>query len=150
MIQEVTVKKTQLLETLKKNRENHVLVYKKAVELWKKGMKESAEKFYKQIVEKDKFDASFDRMQKPDLHKRDYDIAIEMLEFSVEDEFKLDRQTFQNLVMDDWNFTRAFYANAMSLMERQSGRSGYTEPMTAEEQSILTGFTKYCDEESSY
>lgn len=44
----------------------------------------------------------------PEDHTKDYDRAIQMVEWSIEDTIELDTRQFQQLVMDEWEWKERF------------------------------------------
>lgn len=96
----VTVKRTDLLEKLKENRTNHSQLYKDAVEGFFTDTKKKLEKALARI-EKNEIISSVSVTQPTD-HTEKYDEAIAMLEMSVSDEIELRSSEFNNYVLDKW------------------------------------------------
>jgi hypothetical protein len=122
----IKVNRLKLLETLKKNREDHASEYDLAVKGYWLQMEEGLAKALKEVRKHGKFVSSDPWRGIPHLpggfpenHTRDYDTVITMLEFSVDDVIELDQQRFQQYVMDNWNWTgnvkslNAHYANTL-------------------------------------
>lgn len=104
----VTVKKSDLLEIVKKNRVEHREIFEEAVI----GYREKMLALLTEMIEdirKGKQVEHVIRMVQPVDQTRDYDRAIRMLNMSVDDTVELDEDTFANLVLDDWSWSRQFY-----------------------------------------
>lgn len=109
----VKVNKSELLEALKKNKENH-----------KKLFDEAQENFRKRIIEElDRrlADAKADRsvqlyidLPEPEDHTKDYERVIKMVEMSQDEILEISREDFAQYVMDDWAWRRAWVANTLS------------------------------------
>lgn len=106
----VTVNKTQLLETLRANKNKHVAEYLEANELYKKAALKELQKMVK-LAKKGQIVRNLPvELRTPVSHESDYTTAIEMLEWSVKDEIVIDQDTFLNFVKDQWNWKREFEA----------------------------------------
>ena len=111
----VKVKKAKLLDTLRQNRDKHVEDFKDACT----GYREAVEKNVKELlktVKKADSDTVLDlelyiNLSKPVSHKKDYDIAISMLEWSVDEFVNLDQREFRQYVNDEWDWKETFAAS---------------------------------------
>lgn len=121
----VKVKKTYLLATVEKNRETHIREYKEAClgyrEQALEKISEAVDCLKRQVsVLKDgeaiELAAIHFSLPPPKSHSDDYDQVISMLRMSVEDVIELDRESFSQYVMDNWEWrnqwegTKASYA----------------------------------------
>lgn len=97
---EVKVKRVDLLAKLKENRKNHTQLYKDAVEGYKVETTKRLEKALKK-VKADELIGSVS-ITVPNDRTEQYDEAIAMLEMSVEDEIVLPKYEFNNYVLDKW------------------------------------------------
>lgn len=121
----VRISKEKLTGKIKENRQLHETAYNEAVEAYKvivvNKMKEKMEetikqheKYMKQLQENlDSFEKDWQTkplvsVEKPSNHLDDYDTAISMLEFSLDDVVELDRKEFQSYVMDKWSWKADF------------------------------------------
>jgi len=113
----VTVKKTELLGELKKNRDAH------------RGLFEEAQKGYREavIAELDKMLSearSGKRIRRkvelvePQDHTKDYDRVIRMLEMCVKDEVFVSETEFQMYVQDDWGWKHDFITQTSNYSNR--------------------------------
>lgn len=112
-MREVKVKKVELLEVVRTNREKHIAGYKEAVE----GYKEAALVAIDRAMQRLKTQVedlragevlrlaavSFD-LRVPENHEKDYNQVIRMLEMCVEGEVILKADEFACYVMDDWEW----------------------------------------------
>lgn len=101
------VSKRDLLEKVRKAREQHKAQYEEALKGWIKMMDDAAKKVISRI-QKDNlhaFPSEFrELMHMPSLHIDDYDHAIAMLEMSVDDEIELEPDDFDQLVLGNWSW----------------------------------------------
>lgn len=116
-MQEVKMKTSKLKEVLEKNRISHKKIYDEAI----KGYNEDAVKFFKEQAKKasagEEFNPYFQET-KPEDHTNDYDTAIEMIEFSVDDEVTLKQREFVQYVRDGWDWKNTFVAISSNYLNR--------------------------------
>lgn len=109
-----TVKKDELLAHLRSNRDKHVAEYHQA----KKDRKVAAAKTLrleaKRALAGKKFRISFPEFQPLQNHKKDYDLAIDLLTMCTADTIDITAQDYQQYVNDEWNWSRGFKTMAMS------------------------------------
>jgi hypothetical protein len=112
-MQKVKVKTNILLNKLRENKEKHIKEYNEASKNWKIKTTEALKKFHQESLQRLE---SSDRIEyihfscpvKPISHETDYILAIEMLEFSVDQELELTQQEFKTYVQDEWNWKHEF------------------------------------------
>ena len=51
---------------------------------------------------------SMEKLPKPRTYAKEYETAIAMLEWTVDDVIELDSSQFQNFVLDDWSWKKQF------------------------------------------
>lgn len=103
----VKVKKVELLEKLKANRDAHQAIFEKALEGYRKLCIEHLE----QMLAEAKAGKVIRRkveLQEPVNQTKDYDRAIAMLEMSQDDIIELSEIDFQQYVLDDWRWKEQF------------------------------------------
>ena len=106
----VSVLTTVLLQTLKVNRDKHNKDFAIALNAYRKKAIEELAIRIEQFKSGDpKINCSFD-LQAPSNHKKDYDMAIEMIELHQEETFSLDTQQYRSLVKDQWDWSSRFYS----------------------------------------
>lgn len=112
----VTVKKSELLETLKKNREQHANDYKETRAAYEVAFVDELKKMLNKAVEKTEFVRTVDLVE-PENHTREYDRNIRMLTMSVSETVVISEHEFSQFVLDEWNWkdrftgTSEFYKN---------------------------------------
>ncbi len=116
-MRDVKVKRCELLEKVKENRQKHIAEYDEAVAGYKeaaiKAVDRALEKLRQQIDDLQAGEVlqlaavSFD-LAVPENHARDYDQVIAMLEMSVDDELTIRSDEFACYVMDDWDWKDHF------------------------------------------
>jgi hypothetical protein len=102
-MREVNVKRTELLDKVKANREAHRGLFLKAQEGFKKAVLEALEKSLDDARSGKKFN-NFWSLPEPIDQTSDYDRVIAMLEMSVDDIIVLTSQEFDCYVMDNWTW----------------------------------------------
>ena len=119
-MREVKVKRDDLLEALKKNRDSHMVEYVEACQGYRKKALAKIDSVFADLrgtVEQLKegetialISLSFG-LDVPRSHERDYDQVIRMMEMSVDDVVTLKSDEFSCFVMDDWDWKQSFLAN---------------------------------------
>lgn len=119
----ITVKKDELLATLKANRDAHRKIFEEALE----GYRTEAIRLLEEHIDRIKSGKPkrvYVTIPYPEDHTEDYDNAIAMLEMDIGDTIQLDEESFLHYVRDQWQWKRqfltsnAFYsATAASLTE---------------------------------
>ena len=113
VVQKITVNKAQLIETLTRNRETHQADFDMAYE----GFREKAEANVAALLERIRLAEHgkpiqlWINLEPPTNHVDDYDRAIEMCDWSVDDEIALTELEFRQLVQDDWSWKQQFTAS---------------------------------------
>jgi len=115
----VKVKRTELLQKIKINKEKHVKEYQETVANYiLEAMKQIDEQIEKLVSRKAEIDAeetlelphvSF-RLPMPQNHEKDYEQVIQMLQMSVDEELEIKADEFACYVMDDWDWKQDFLA----------------------------------------
>lgn len=113
----ITVKKKDLLETLKKNRDAHQVLFAEAKQGYQKALIEELSKKLED-AKSGKDVEKFIAVDQPTDHTRDYDKVIKMLEMSVSDEIKVSEHEFTSYVLDEWNWKGAFIATTANYVGR--------------------------------
>lgn len=112
-MENVTVEKATLIAKLTENRAKHQAAYEAAIMGWRTTvmaeLENAIDAFPKDWEISDLNFAS--RFQKPMNHVGEYDTALEMLEWETQEVVTLDRPTFQNLVLDEWDWKYRFLAS---------------------------------------
>jgi len=117
----VNVKKNELLEKLKENREKHLKEYNKAIELYDKAKKEYLNTMKEQIESRlngNNLDINFNirmNVSQPVSYAKQYDSAIRMLEMSTSELVYLNSSEFNQYVLDDWAWKQSWINNNMVL-----------------------------------
>jgi hypothetical protein len=106
-MEEVTIKKDEVLSVLKANRTNHRKIFEEALEGYKKKMIETLENSLAD-ARAGKLTTLHISLPKPQDQTRDYDRAIKMLEMSIADSVTLSEQDFACYIQDDWMWKRQF------------------------------------------
>lgn len=106
-MENVRVNKSEILDILKKNREDHRKIFLEALT----GYRATAIKLLEERLELAKSGKRIEltfRLQQPIDQTRDYDRAIKMLEMSINEDIELTEEDFAMYVLDDWGWKRNF------------------------------------------
>jgi hypothetical protein len=109
-LQEITVRKADLLDALRKNREQHRAIFEEAIEGYRKKVIERLEEMVDLAKRNKKIDTHLGLVQ-PEDHTDEYDLAIQMLEMEVGDEIVLSAQEFNQYVRNQWGWQGRFLAS---------------------------------------
>lgn len=109
-MQTITVKKKDLIQVIKQNREKHLQDYNTAVLGYKIKVKEELEKKLKELERLT--DSNFENFEhylksissKPTNNLKDYDVALGMLEITTEKEIQLDINEYRQYYLDEWHW----------------------------------------------
>lgn len=110
----IRVKKADLMNKIKENKERHIQEYKKAVDAYKKEALSQLEKL-KVDAEDGKLNLRLDLVVPVD-SSENYDKILEMFEWEVEDIVELSQSEFREYIQDETDFARAAkFANSSYL-----------------------------------
>jgi hypothetical protein len=110
-VEKITVQKSELLDKLKQNREDHRRIFEEALDGF---FKESQDELQARIedLRVGKRRNIYISKPVPVDHTFDYDRAIGMIEMAVGDTITLSEEDFAQFVMDDWGWQRLFLAGS--------------------------------------
>jgi hypothetical protein len=103
----ISVDKQQLKESLLSNRETHKELFETAWEGYRKFAIKELEDRLEAVKNKKPFKLWFD-VSVPEDHTKDYDTALEMLDWHTEDVVNLTRDEFDKFIKDDWSWKGKF------------------------------------------
>jgi len=103
----IKVKKTELLEKLKANREAHQAIFDKAQDGYRKMVVEHLELMLAE-AKQGKVIRRKVELQEPVNQTKDYDRVISMLSMSQDDIIELNEHDFAQYVLDDWSWKAQF------------------------------------------
>lgn len=110
----IKMKRLELLDIVRANKEKHVKEFVEAVEDYKKLVVKVAE----QNLEISKTDATQKYFKSwpatPTSYEDSYKRAIRMLELSIEDVIEVEEDVFNQLVLDEWGWKNQFTASTVS------------------------------------
>jgi len=121
-MQTVEVTKTQLKKTLEENLETHQKDFEIAWTAFREKAIENFEERLRAIKSARKGEQInlHVGLTVPEDHSEDYVRALEMLKWEVGDTVKLEEHEFQQLVQDDWGWSRSFKFSNMSYTGSES------------------------------
>ena len=102
---QVKVKRADLLARVRTNRDAHRTLFLKAQEGYRKLVIEELDRMLKDAKDGLSIRRSV-TLTEPSNHIKDYDRVITMLEMSVDDTVTLDAHDFDRYVMDNWDWSR--------------------------------------------
>lgn len=115
-MQSVNVDRISLLETVKKNRAKHKQIFETAIQVYRKKVIKELQLRIKQ-AEQGKDIIRYITLEEPLNYIADYDKAIKMLEMSVDDNIRLEHNDFNCLVLDEWQWSKAFVSNSLPYLK---------------------------------
>jgi hypothetical protein len=106
----INVVKADLIETLRKNREEHQAIFEKAQEVYRDQMIAELNRALNEAKTGGKIIRSF-RLPVPENHTEDFDTAIQMLEWHTETHVELTIREFTQYVENKWGWQQSFAGN---------------------------------------
>lgn len=97
------VDKERLLDALRTNREGHAAEYEKAVKGYLRVTRERLEGLLSQLIRGELLERVWLEAP-PEDHTSDYDDAIEMMEWTQDNQIDLTQSQFKQYVKDDWGW----------------------------------------------
>lgn len=116
MPQRVTVRKSELIEIVQTNRDQHKAIFDEAVEGYRAkavGLLEG----HIQRIRTGKLERVYVMLPEPENHTRDYDRVLSMLKMDVNETVTVDEQSYQSYVLDDWAWKRQFLTSSSAYSE---------------------------------
>ncbi len=106
-MEEITVKKSRLIEIITKNRTEHRAIFDEACVGYAKMMEQELETRLKEIRSGKKI-VRITAMAVPEDHTGDYDRVLKMLDLAEETEIVLQERDVAMYIMDDWQWKQNF------------------------------------------
>ncbi len=123
-MQEVRIQKGKLLEIIKKNRDEHYVIFLEAQKKYGDTLIKMLERQLTAVREGRPFALQeIVGLVQPTNHTADYDRALQMLELSVDDVITLTTADFANLVQDQWQWTQQWARSASRYVDNPKLRS---------------------------
>ena len=111
----VRINKGELIEALTANRKTHKLEYEVSIRGWKEECIGKLEQLLQHIKDGALPDASI-HIPQPDDHTKDYDLALKMLNMSVDNVVELTSEQFNQFINDDWEWKARWSASNMKYL----------------------------------
>lgn len=102
-----TFPKAELLARLRANRDQHRDLFERAIAAYRQAAIVQLDQQIQRLRD-GMTDTVLVRIEAPEDHTGDYDRAIAMIEFDVENVVTLDERQFAELVLDDWGWKNQF------------------------------------------
>lgn len=116
---QVRMEKAVLIEKIKDNMQTHQATYEEAVKVFTERQRELLADMLEKAQHNRQFDRlALSRLPVPENHFTDYQVALEMLEYEVEDQVILTDHDFRRYVRDEWEWQHSFAANTESYVAR--------------------------------
>lgn len=109
----ISVEVTRLVETLKKNRDEHRDIFLKAQSVYREKVIEAFEERLESIRNGEKI-VTWINLPEPEDHTQDFNDAIEMLEWETRERIELSPRDFKRYVQNRWEWEASFTANTRS------------------------------------
>lgn len=117
----VKVEKANLLGIIRSNRATHRGLFLEAQEKYREVAIDLLDSQLRKARNGSPFELrQFVSLEEPVDHTRDYDLSIQMLEMSVDDQIVLSADEFKNYVQDVWNWTRSWGASNLRYVSNSS------------------------------
>lgn len=113
----VRIKKSQLVEILTQNRDNHRKLFNDAFEGYRKECMEILAENLDALRRGEQRRVKFYE-QAPEDHTPDYDTVLRMLDMSVDDVVELDQRSFAQYVEDDWGWRENWSSSNSKYLRR--------------------------------
>ena len=107
-MQQIKVKKAELLAILEKNRDAHHGIFLEAQEGFRKVVISELEKHLKLARNGKQQIKQYMALPEPEDHTRDYERVISMLKMDLSDTVELSERDYAQYVQDDWAWKRQF------------------------------------------
>lgn len=114
-MENITVRKDKLQETIKTNRDSHREQFLAAQDKYREKVIAELDKRLEAARNGGRIDLGF-HLPEPVDYTDSYDTAIAMLEWEVSDEIELSDVDFQRYVLNKWEWARVFAANTQSYL----------------------------------
>jgi len=118
---DIKVNKADLITAIASNRNEHIKKYNDAIAGYKtKLIEKLKEAMELAIQDKELITAIIMPAPKPINHKSDYDLAIGMLDMSVEEIVEISDDQYRNFILDDWSWKSSFSTSSASYSSSSS------------------------------
>ena len=114
------VSREELLEILKENKKRHIEIYNESFTGYMEKFKKDLEQKLEDLNSGKTKDLGV-LFSPPVSHEREYVRAIRMMELHKSSTIELDMDNFNNLVMDEWNWTRNWITGCSDYSVMASG-----------------------------
>lgn len=121
MLYETNILIERLKETLNNNLIDHEELFNLAYEKYKEDYAKYVEEFASKVKQGD-FKTVFNPPTKPISYAKKYKDVLSQLDFSSDDVIKLSDREFRNYILDEWDFSSAFYSAFTSVTGYQVGQ----------------------------
>lgn len=111
----ITVEKSKLLDALRLNRDEHINIFDKAVEVYRRKVIEELERSLADARAGRKVSRMI-MLPEPENHTADFDTAIKMLEWEQAAVIEIDRRDFMKYVENRWEWAASFAGNTASYL----------------------------------
>lgn len=114
-MENITVRKDKLIETITKNRDEHREQFLKAQEAYREKVIAELDTRLEQARNGGRINLGFS-LPEPVDYTDSYNTALSMLEWEVTDEIELSESDFQRYVLNKWEWARMFAANTQAYL----------------------------------
>ena len=116
----VIVKRDELLERLRENRDSHRSIFDKALEVYRERVEAWLLQRLDDLRARRKIRIHYDAPEPVD-YTHVYDAAILMLEMHIKDEVEITSRDFRRYVMNEWEWREHFAANTAAYLVTEPG-----------------------------
>lgn len=113
-MKQVTVDTKTLIDTITTNRETHIVDYKDAHAKWADQATEYHRQQFESLTQNQHEVTNLEKPEEPQNYVDSYNVALKMLEMSVDESVTLSNQEFQQFVLDEWHWAHSFRSSVNS------------------------------------
>lgn len=115
----IRVSKARLLTKLKENRDIHIKEYEEVYDEYQVDVIAKMKKLLSAAKKVNRLKEIDTRvgLNPPRSNETDYNMAIKMLEFSIDDELEITQNEFEQYVLNEWDWTRQFANSKLTYLK---------------------------------
>ena len=110
----------EILGKVKTNREQHVKNYNEAISKYNQKLREKLSEMVSALDNGADIELHELHIPKPVTYAGHYDKYITILEMTTDTAISLDENTFERIVMDQWEWQHDFLSNTMGYVDKQA------------------------------
>lgn len=105
--------RNDVLETIKNNRVNHLIIYDDAMRGYRKALALCLRQMLEKIENEEEVE-TFINLEEPVSHKEEYDLVIQMISEALNESIELTEDKYKKYMLDKWPWSQHFSFNSSS------------------------------------